>query len=495
MFLLKNIIFKLFGSIEKINDTYKDQENKGIFERYNESLAEDYDAEIGDKLNNLVGLTIDPRTAESKFIVYLEQLMGVNAGLFPEEDRRRKFLQLVNNIYQIKGTIRSYQTMLKWLGFTNVYIIEHDKSGGFDSSETFDSSRRTFDSSDSGCGCAEYSIQLEGDVLSTDTLISQIFNIIEFNEPITAKLRSLTFNGKFLTQKKINIRVSDGTDGYRAGDLIYDNSFDPSLILRIATKEDEPTYLEGDLIISGQNANKYRLTSNGDLIYTQGDFYFNSAIKLNSAPANQFIEYPHISGYNLNSDSFSLSFWIKVDQSGKQIIASKSDTVNGFEVYCEDGFLTLKTLSDSNWNIFTTNNSVVDNTWKWVLISCEGIGINDCKVYVDNEEKDVSILTNDQLTFDLDNSNSFYIGRSGSEYGLIAIDSFIFKKGLLTDQQRLDYYNYGEGSDEVVAGIQNMLLRSNFDELTGITIFDQSDNLNHGILQNGLGDSTNRIIH
>ena len=250
-FLVKDIIFDLFGHHDKSVDTNKDAQGKGTLERFNELIGDDIDVNILPNAINVIDNTLVPKTALDKFIPYLEFVLGQPVNIGADLPTRRKILGFILRFYQIKGTTKSYSLLLGMLGFA-VVITEHFSKFGFDSPTTFDSDERTFDSA---CPtCSDYSVALTSGQTITPELLDAIFNVLEFNEPINAKLREITHNGTFLVQEIISIFV-DGN-----GDLIYNNQFDPTLILTIDQN--------GDLIISGDNASKYSINDDGDLIYT-----------------------------------------------------------------------------------------------------------------------------------------------------------------------------------------------------------------------------------
>jgi hypothetical protein len=493
---LNAILFNKFGPSEAIYDVNKDIEGKGTVERYNDCVSLDFDEQVMPLISDMVANLLDPFTAYLKFIPYLEAMLGVNFSLFIEEVKRRKFVSLVNKIYDIKGTLPAYQIMIKWLGFDDVYIIEHESDGGFDSIYPFDSNKRTFDSGSCGTGCREYSIQLEGSITLTAEIINQIYEIIKFNEPIDARLRSLTYNGSYVIQEVISVYISDGTDGFLAGDLVYNNDNDPFLILALATALDEPTYSEGDLIISGPNADKYYINNEGDLIYTSStSWYFNNAMLLNASPINQHISFSDIAEYALIGGDFQVGVWINSTELGTQELCSKNSATDGWRLYTDNGKVYVEILSNGLSNLIESSFVVNDGSWHWVLFTYNGTDADNYQLYIDNVEDSFVTVQNNLLNGNVDNINDIYIGRSLGNYGIGLFDSFLFSSGVMVEQQRIDYYNYGEGNDEFLVGIQNVLLRSNFDEILGFQIFDQSQYLNHGLLVNGLGDSSNRVAH
>lgn len=253
MFLLEEKIFDFFGRHAKKNDTYKDANGKGIWQRYNEGLAADYDEQVGPLLNNYVDNLLVPAKAAPRFIPYLEQLFGGLVKIFDDIYYRRKVLAFATRIFQIKGTKLSYEVLLKLAGFTSVNIIEDFTGTGFDSPYTLDDSERRFDQS--GCpSCTNYSIELDGDYVElTQELKEVVYSIVRFVEPINARLTSVTYKGNEVVEKIITVNV----DEY--GNLSYNNDADPTLNLKLDKN--------GNLQITGPNAGKYEVDSNGNLKY------------------------------------------------------------------------------------------------------------------------------------------------------------------------------------------------------------------------------------
>lgn len=254
MFTLKDKIFGYFGKEEAATDTYKDVDGKGLLQRYNEAIAEDFDEEFVILVENMVENTVDPLTALEKFLPYLEEQFGVGMALTDDLVLRRKILRYINRFNSIKGTKLSYELLFALIGVT-VVITEHfDYFTLDDAVATLDDDARTLDSSVCAQHCTDYSLELTGAGGLTPELVNRILSVIEVNEPINADLREVTYNGGPVVQEIINIFVSAD------GDLQYTNVYDPDLILYINS--------HGDLIIAGGNASKYSIDEDGNLIFT-----------------------------------------------------------------------------------------------------------------------------------------------------------------------------------------------------------------------------------
>lgn len=257
-FKLKDRIFKLYGNYIIKTDSYKNLEGRGLLQRYNELCAEDYDNNLQPRIESLVDNTLVPQTTLLNFLPYLNYMIGGSLFLGTAEDQIRKSIRFATKLYQIKGTILSYETAFKMLGFTSIIIIEYPAGGTFDNGNTtsevqaepyFDDFYRTFDET---CpSCSAYTIRIYGDLTLTDELHKAIFRAISFCEPINAQLRSAYYNDTLLiADDLISIFVDNN------GDLIYDNVATPLTAITLTS--------EGDLT---SNVPGYSIDRNGDINY------------------------------------------------------------------------------------------------------------------------------------------------------------------------------------------------------------------------------------
>lgn len=192
-----NIFPKFFTSHDKRTDSNKDVNGKGTLERFTEIVGKDLDENIMPLLDNLL-LNIYPHdTAFDRYIPYLESMFGFkytnwNLYLSSAISMRRNVLAVIHRLHSIRGSYRGYEVCFSMLGMT-IVLTEHPAGYGFDSIVTLDDVNRTFDSN---CPtCSDYSLDLTGTITITPAVLQAIASIIEFNEPINARLRSLTYNG------------------------------------------------------------------------------------------------------------------------------------------------------------------------------------------------------------------------------------------------------------------------------------------------------------
>lgn len=250
MFILKSIIYSFFGIRDVINDPFKDDDEKGLNQRFMEYIADGMDDNELSDVNNLVSNTQDFENLQTKWIPYHKAQRGHTTELSTDPDIQLKILRWWFRIVNLKGTKRGYAILLRLQGFTGWTFIETVPKFGFDQGNGFDS--KTFDNSKPSVSF--YELQLTGSGSLTQEQEYRVFRAIEIMEPINAELTKVLYNGDLMVEIVVTVTVDE------FGDLIYDNTYDPELVLTI----DEL----GDLIISGPNAQYYYINDDGDLIYT-----------------------------------------------------------------------------------------------------------------------------------------------------------------------------------------------------------------------------------
>ncbi|RUP38231.1 MAG: hypothetical protein EKK63_12690 [Acinetobacter sp.] len=251
-FKIKNIIWEWFGLRDTVDDQFKDVNGKGINQRFNELLAEDFDDHSTHKINNIVEYTQSPMEIMSRFVVYREKTFGL-CLISSDEYVRRKFIQYASKINNLRGTKWGYILLYRFMGFDSIVVNELASVSGFDSPTTFDDVERVFDRR---CqNCTKYSIDLTGAMPMSVELLNFIMNVVEYNEPINAKLKDITYNGTSIVSGAHITMFIDAN-----GNLIYNNPFDASFSAWIDGN--------GDLHFNSDNASAYSLDVSGDLIYT-----------------------------------------------------------------------------------------------------------------------------------------------------------------------------------------------------------------------------------
>jgi hypothetical protein len=222
------------------NDSYKDNTGRGLLQRYLKTMGDELDQKLLPEIECYLRI-LDAQNCEPKYLNHLSDILGNPPDIFGDEDMYRNLLSYICSVYKIKGTKKAYELFFSLLGF-NVELIEippltqeskYDLSGGkYDTGNT-DS---TYDQ-DRCKPCSYYDLTLypknQEQLVFNQDLISRIMAAIEFNEPINAKLRHLTFG--LLATDTILTEVSDDIEtivkagnSYDIGQLyddlnIYDN--------------------------------------------------------------------------------------------------------------------------------------------------------------------------------------------------------------------------------------------------------------------------------
>jgi hypothetical protein len=194
-------IFKYFGKAAKLYDSYKDADKKGILERYNEIVGNEIDEELIPQLENLFSSLHIPLKAIPKYLFAIEEDYGCELYLGYDSEIRRKVLSWFMKYCAIRGSKKGYEVLFSLLGFDSTVFELYDIADGFDSPRTFDEGH--FDSAN-GC-CTEYDIKLYGNVVATNNVLTAIDSIVRFNEPISARLRSVYINDLIVFSGNLNL--------------------------------------------------------------------------------------------------------------------------------------------------------------------------------------------------------------------------------------------------------------------------------------------------
>lgn len=170
---LQDIIFPLFGSYEKLVDSDKDASDKGLLERYNESIAVDFDTNLFPLIDKVRENVRDIQTMFIRYVPFFEDMLGITVFLSSDLEFRRRLARYAHRYYEIKGTKRGYEVLASLLGMT-VVITEDFTYFSFDSPVTFDDPVRTFDIGKCGSYCTSYTLDFSGSAPSSPELTSAI---------------------------------------------------------------------------------------------------------------------------------------------------------------------------------------------------------------------------------------------------------------------------------------------------------------------------------
>ena len=196
----KDFIYQQFPVFIKRDDTLKDINGQGLFERYISIFGDDLDQVTfpnADGFLDIIDITIN----DPKFINHVADTLGRPPDIFQDEEIYRKLLIFITTVYKIKGNVDSYKLFFSLLGY-NVEIAEfYQKDIKYDIGLRYDINPDGDILHDNNCpSCTEYSIIFTD--VNDDPSIPLINSIDEptldllkqvvfFNEPINAKLRGL----------------------------------------------------------------------------------------------------------------------------------------------------------------------------------------------------------------------------------------------------------------------------------------------------------------
>jgi hypothetical protein len=195
-FSFKEFFRNLLPHYIVIEDSYKDSNDQGLFERYFVLFGENLDDEKAQQIDEYLNI-IDPQICEGKFLTHISDTLGNPPDVFLVEEQYRNLLYYIVSIYKIKGTKKAYALFFAILGF----VIEIEEiplltpTSNYDNDADYDNDLETDVYDQNVCQpCSFYTIKFyyadNNESLSLQTL-GLLRAAIDFNEPINAKLKSL----------------------------------------------------------------------------------------------------------------------------------------------------------------------------------------------------------------------------------------------------------------------------------------------------------------
>jgi len=109
-FNFRNWIFSLFPDSIRRDDSYKNNENKGLLERYTQVIDHEVDEEIYPHIRDIFNL-LNAKVVDIKYLPYLAYSLG-DAPLTSSTTVNRKLIAWLNTLWAIKGKDEAYA----WLG-------------------------------------------------------------------------------------------------------------------------------------------------------------------------------------------------------------------------------------------------------------------------------------------------------------------------------------------------------------------------------------------
>jgi len=250
MLIFKDYIPDLLPSYFVDHDSYKDGSGNGFLVRFLEIFGEELDEEYYPKIDGVIDLK-DVFNTPTGYLDYIAYLLGNLPIVLDDEEEYRNLLSFIVSIYQIKGTTKSYSSMLQLLSIDTAVVEIPIQGILYDDGSIYDGAGIIYD--DECIPCSDYELILTNGPTLTADLYAQIQAMIDLIEPINATLSRLNYDGQDVSEQIITVTV-DGN-----GDLVYNNAADPGLILTLDAA--------GNLLISGPQADRYYIDDNGDLIY------------------------------------------------------------------------------------------------------------------------------------------------------------------------------------------------------------------------------------
>lgn len=180
-FELGNIFFKKLSTYFHINDTYKDENDEGLLERYLSIFGEELDTVVLPLIENFIKIKnpiesqdflneiVDPTNVDhGKFLDHIAYAFGNPPDPTEEDDLYRKILSFVISLNKIRGTHKAISVWGNLLGLT-LRIIEIDPVQiKYDSGYQYDSELTTEISAeqivyDTECPtCSDFYLVVEG---------------------------------------------------------------------------------------------------------------------------------------------------------------------------------------------------------------------------------------------------------------------------------------------------------------------------------------------
>jgi len=154
---LNEFFFKSLPDFFRIHDTYPDVNNKGILERYLDTLQADM--EITEQDITSLSSAIFPAEAKEKHLDYIAALLGTPPLLvLDEEDLYRFILSHIIGVYKYKGTEEGVKRFFNLWGFEVTLVYTTPTNSSYDTPLNYDEGHQY----DQGCSvCISVDITLQ----------------------------------------------------------------------------------------------------------------------------------------------------------------------------------------------------------------------------------------------------------------------------------------------------------------------------------------------
>lgn len=179
-------------------DSYKDDEGKGLLERTLSVYEEELQQELIIPLENFA-IELSPETASDKFLTELAFTLGNPPDVMGGVETYRKVLTNIISIYKIKGTIPSYRRFFNLFGLGCI-IVEHlPPDHNYDEGSVYDEDdedlEMPYDQNQFNVGYLEYSLWYYNLIGSTTAPLTEDLEnrlkqaVIDLLQPIDCQLR------------------------------------------------------------------------------------------------------------------------------------------------------------------------------------------------------------------------------------------------------------------------------------------------------------------
>jgi phage tail-like protein len=195
-FTFKKWLFNRFPYRYKEQDTNKDVNGEGTFERYLKNFEDEIDEEIYPFIRDFMNI-FDVMTVDKKYLPYISYYLGEPPSANGDIDIYRKILAYAVRIYKIKGTKESYRLLFSLYGL-DVDIVEAipRREATYDMAEVKYDDGWTYDLTCENCTCyyivyrplTEENNTQEIDLTVPLEIITLINKIVCFIQPINAIL-------------------------------------------------------------------------------------------------------------------------------------------------------------------------------------------------------------------------------------------------------------------------------------------------------------------
>jgi hypothetical protein len=115
-------LWDLFPSYYTDKDSYKNENGKGLLERFIRAHGEELDEKIVPAIANFLDV-LNPETENSKYIPHIAYQLGSPSNIFNTPSKYKDLLNKVIGIYKRKGTKQSYEDAFRLVGIKPILIM------------------------------------------------------------------------------------------------------------------------------------------------------------------------------------------------------------------------------------------------------------------------------------------------------------------------------------------------------------------------------------